>query len=44
MPIHNIEPFEIEEQQGGNKVITSNGQTIKNTFEDEQVCIYHYPG
>jgi hypothetical protein len=44
MPIHNIEPFEVEEQQGSNNVITSNGQTINNTLGDEQVCIYHYPG
>jgi len=44
MSIHNIEPFEVEEQQGGNNVITFNGQTINNGSIDEQVGIYDYQG
>jgi hypothetical protein len=44
MPIHNIEYFEAEEQQEGNKVITFNGQTMNNRSADEQVCIYDYSG
>jgi hypothetical protein len=36
----NIENFDIEGQEDGNIVITSDGQPINNRSEDEQVCIY----
>jgi hypothetical protein len=38
----NIEIFETEEQENDNIIITSPIQSIKNTNEDEQVCIYDY--
>jgi hypothetical protein len=36
----NIETFEIEDQEVGSNIVTSDGQHINNRFEDEQVCIY----
>jgi hypothetical protein len=38
----NIEIFETEEQENDNIIITSPIQSINNTYEDEQVCIYDY--
>jgi hypothetical protein len=38
----NIEIFESEEQENDNIIITSPIQSINNTNEDEQVCIYDY--
>jgi hypothetical protein len=38
----NIEIFETEEQENDNIIITSHIQSINNTYEDEQVCIYDY--
>jgi hypothetical protein len=36
----NIETFDIEEQEGDNNALTSDGHTISNTSENGQVCIY----
>jgi hypothetical protein len=38
----NIENFETEGQENDSIIITSHIQSINNTYEDEQVCIYDY--
>ncbi len=38
----NIETFEVEEQECGNNFITTDGQSINNRFQEQQICIYNY--
>jgi hypothetical protein len=36
----NIEPFQIEESEDCNHIVTSDGQHISNIHKEEQVCIH----